>query len=319
MFGDDIDIYDLTQAITDGATVKVYYEPRLAKVELPAETHQVLDDAFADATSGTEEEARERLKTRWARVEAIVGSDKRIAELAADIVAHWEQRREVLTGKGMIVAMSRRIAVALYTEIVRLRPDWHSDDPEQGRIKVVITGSAADDALLQPHIYAAETRRRLKNRAKDPGDPLELVIVRDMWLTGFDSPSMHTMYVDKPMRGAPLVQAIARVNRTFKDKPAGLVVDYLGIAEDLKSALADYTKRDQETRISARTCASRRFLLWPKSTRSCARSSAGIHGGRPLRGAATKPTCAQSPGPRTGCWDTTPDCRNRHVRKRNPA
>ena len=246
VFGDDIDIYDLTQAITDGATVKVYYEPRLAKVELPAETHQVLDDAFADATSGTEEEARERLKTRWARVEAIVGSDKRIAELAADIVAHWEQRREVLTGKGMIVAMSRRIAVALYTEIVRLRPDWHSDDPEQGRIKVVITGSAADDALLQPHIYAAETRRRLKNRAKNPGDPLELVIVRDMWLTGFDSPSMHTMYVDKPMRGAPLVQAIARVNRTFKDKPAGLVVDYLGIAEDLKSALADYTKRDQE-------------------------------------------------------------------------
>jgi type I restriction enzyme, R subunit len=246
VFGDDIDIYDLTQAITDGATVKVYYEPRLAKVELPAEAHQALDDAFADATSGTEEEARERLKTRWARVEAIVGSDKRIAELAADIVAHWEQRREVLAGKGMIVAMSRRIAVALYNEIVRLRPDWHSDDPGQGRIKVVITGSAADDALLQPHIYDAKTRRRLKTRAKDPGDPLELVIVRDMWLTGFDSPSMHTMYVDKPMRGAPLVQAIARVNRTFKDKPAGLVVDYLGIAEDLKSALADYTMRDRE-------------------------------------------------------------------------
>jgi len=246
VFGDDIDIYDLTQAITDGATVKVYYEPRLAKVELPSEAHQALDDAFADATSGTEDEARERLKTRWARVEAIVGSDKRIAELAADIVAHWEQRREVLAGKGMIVAMSRRIAVALYNEIVRLRPDWHSDDSEQGRIKVVITGSAADDALLQPHIYDAKTRRRLKNRAKDPGDPLELVIVRDMWLTGFDSPSMHTMYVDKPMRGAPLVQAIARVNRTFRDKPAGLVVDYLGIAEDLKLALADYTKRDRE-------------------------------------------------------------------------
>lgn len=246
VFGDYIDIYDLTQAITDGATVKVYYEPRLAKVELPAEAHRDLDTAFADATSGTEEEARERLKTRWARVEAIVGSDKRIAELAADIVTHWEQRREVLAGKGMIVAMSRRIAVALYNEIVRLRPDWHSDDPEQGQIKVVITGSAADDVLLQPHIYAAETRRRLKNRAKDPNDPLELVIVRDMWLTGFDSPSMHTMYVDKPMRGAPLVQAIARVNRTFHDKPAGLVVDYLGIAEDLKSALADYTKRDQD-------------------------------------------------------------------------
>jgi type I restriction enzyme R subunit len=246
VFGDYIDIYDLTQAVTDGATVKVYYEPRLAKVELPAEAHQRLDDAFTEATSGTEEEARERLKTRWARVEAIVGSDKRIAELAADIIAHWEKRREVLAGKGMIVAMSRRIAVALYNEIVRLRGGWHSDDPAQGRVKVVITGSAADDALLQPHIYAKETLRQIKNRAKDPDDPMELVIVRDMWLTGFDSPSMHTMYVDKPMRGAPLMQAIARVNRTFKDKPAGLVVDYLGIAEDLKAALADYTKRDQD-------------------------------------------------------------------------
>jgi type I restriction enzyme, R subunit len=245
VFGDYIDVYDLTQAVTDGATVKVYYEPRLAKVELPAEAHETLDYAFAEATSGTEEEARERLKTRWARVEAIVGSDKRIGVLAADIVQHWQQRREVLAGKGMIVAMSRRIAVALYNEIVRLRPDWHSDDPAQGKIKVVITGSAADDELLQPHIYAKQTLRQLKNRAKDPDDPLELVIVRDMWLTGFDSPSMHTMYVDKPMRGAPLMQAIARVNRTFKDKPAGLVVDYLGIAEDLKSALADYTKRDQ--------------------------------------------------------------------------
>jgi type I restriction enzyme, R subunit len=246
VFGDYIDVYDLTQAVTDGATVKVYYEPRLAKVELPAEAHQTLDAAFAEATSGTEEEARDRLKTRWARVEAIIGSDKRIAELAADIVEHWEKRREVLTGKCMIVAMSRRIAVALYNEIVRLRPDWHSNDPAQGRIKVVITGSAADDALLQPHIYPKETRRQLKNRAKDPDDELELVIVRDMWLTGFDAPSMHTMYVDKPMRGGPLMQAIARVNRTFRDKPAGLVVDYLGIAEDLKSALADYTRRDQD-------------------------------------------------------------------------
>jgi type I restriction enzyme, R subunit len=246
VFGDYIDVYDLTQAVTDGVTVRVYYEPRLAKVELPTEAHQTLDAAFAEATSGTEEEARERLKTRWARVEAIVGSDTRIAELATDIVKHWEQRREALVGKCMIVAMSRRIAVALYNEIVRLRPDWHAEDPGQGRIKVVITGSAADDAQLQPHIHAKETLRHLKNRAKDPDDPLELVIVRDMWLTGFDSPSMHTMYVDKPMRGAPLMQAIARVNRTFKDKPAGLVVDYLGIAEDLKSALADYTKRDQD-------------------------------------------------------------------------
>jgi type I restriction enzyme R subunit len=246
VFGEYIDIYDLTQAIADGATVKVYYEPRLAKVELPSEAHQTLDAAFAEATSGTEDEARERLKSRWARVEAIVGSDKRIAELASDIVMHWEMRREALAGKGMIVAMSRRIAVTLYDAIVRLRPDWHSDDPAQGRIKVVITGQADDDALLQPHLHTKETRRLLKNRAKDPDDPLELVIVRDMWLTGFDSPAMHTMYVDKPMRGAPLMQAIARVNRTFRDKPAGLVVDYLGIAEDLKSALTDYTKRDQD-------------------------------------------------------------------------
>jgi type I restriction enzyme, R subunit len=248
VFGDDIDVYDLTQAVEDGATVKVYYEPRLAKVELPSAAYTDLDDAFAQATSGTEDEARERLKTRWARVEAIVGSDTRLAQLAADIVEHWEKRREVLAGKGMIVAMSRRIAAALYEEIVKLRHDWHSTDPAEGKIKVVITGSAADDAALQPHIHTKETLRQLKNRAKDPGDPLELVIVRDMWLTGFDSPPMHTMYVDKPMRGAPLMQAIARVNRTFRDKPAGLVVDYLGIAEDLKSALADYTKRDRESK-----------------------------------------------------------------------
>ena len=245
VFGEYIDVYDLTQAIEDGATVKVYYEPRLAKVELPRHALADLDDAFAQATSGSEDEARERLKSRWARVEAIVGSDKRIKELAADIVSHWEARRDVLAGKAMVVAMSRRIAVALYNEIVALRPDWHSDDDTTGRIKVVITGSAADDQTLQPHIRTKDALRALKNRAKDPADPLELVIVRDMWLTGFDSPSMHTMYVDKPMRGAPLMQAIARVNRTFKDKPSGLVVDYLGIAEDLKTALADYTQRDR--------------------------------------------------------------------------
>ena len=246
VFGDYIDVYDLTQAVADGATVKVYYEPRLAKVELPREALTSLDDAFAQATSGTEDEAKERLKTRWAQVEAIVGSDKRISELAADIVAHWEARKEALAGKAIIVTMSRRIAVALYEEIARLRPDWATDDDATGRMKVVITGSAADDASMQPHIRSKEGLRALKSRAKDPADPLEIVIVRDMWLTGFDSPSMHTMYVDKPMKGANLMQAIARVNRTFKDKPAGLVVDYLGIAEDLKAALADYTSRDQD-------------------------------------------------------------------------
>jgi type I restriction enzyme R subunit len=246
VFGDYIDVYDLTQAVADGATVKVLYEPRLARVELPKDALHDLDEEFAIATSGTEEEARERLKTRWAQVEAIVGSEKRIKELAADIVTHWEARREAMAGKAIIVAMSRRIAAALYAQIAALRPDWASEDDATGRMKVVITGSAADDASLQPHIRSKEALRALKSRAKDPSDPLEIVIVRDMWLTGFDSPSMHTMYVDKPMKGANLMQAIARVNRTFKDKPAGLVVDYLGIAEDLKSALADYTARDQD-------------------------------------------------------------------------
>lgn len=247
VFGDYIDVYDLTQAVGDGATVKVLYEPRLAKIELPKSTLEQLDEAFALATSGTEEEAKERLKSRWAQIEAIVGSEKRIKELAADIVDHWEKRREVLSGKAMIVTMSRRIAVALYDEIAKLRPDWATDDDATGFMKVVITGSAADEESMQRHIRPKQALRDLKSRAKDPKDELELVIVRDMWLTGFDSPSMHTMYVDKPMKGANLMQAIARVNRTFKDKPAGLVVDYLGIAEDLKLALADYTDRDQAT------------------------------------------------------------------------
>lgn len=246
VFGEYIDVYDLTQAVADGATVKVFYEARLAKVELPAEALNELDDAFAEATSFVEEETRERLKNRWAQVEAIVGSEKRIKALAADIVQHWEARREVLSGKAMIVTMSRRIAAELYKAIAELRPEWATTDDKTGRLKVVITGSAADDELLQPHIRSKDALRALKSRAKEPDDELELVIVRDMWLTGFDSPAMHTMYVDKPMRGAPLMQAIARVNRTFKDKPSGLVVDYLGIAEDLKSALANYTVRDQQ-------------------------------------------------------------------------
>ncbi|MGR7027221.1 type I restriction endonuclease subunit R [Geodermatophilus sp. URMC 62] len=246
VFGNVIDTYDLTQAVKDGATVKVLYEPRLAKIEVPREALGEIDDAFAEATSGTEDEAKERLKTKWARVEALVGSDKRIAELATDILAHWDARREVLAGKAMIVTMSRRIAAALYAEIGRQRPEWVTDDDATGKVKVVITGAASDEEDLQPHIRSKQALRALKSRAKDPTDELELVIVRDMWLTGFDSPAMHTMYVDKPMRGAPLMQAIARVNRTFKDKPSGLVVDYLGIAEDLKSALKDYTKRDQE-------------------------------------------------------------------------
>jgi len=246
VFGDYIDVYDLTQAVDDGATVKVYYEPRLAKVDLPISALGKLDAAFAVATSGSEEEAKERLKSRWAQIEAVVGSDKRITELAQDIVTHWENRKEALAGKAIIVTMSRRIAVALYDQIALLRPELVTNDDSTGKMKVVITGSAADDETMQPHIRSKDALRALKNRAKDPNDELEIVIVRDMWLTGFDSPSMHTMYVDKPMRGANLMQAIARVNRTFRDKPAGLVVDYLGIAEELKSALADYTNRDQK-------------------------------------------------------------------------
>ncbi len=193
VFGEYIDVYDLTQAVADGATVKVLYEPRLAKVEVPTEALKSLDDAFALATSGSEDDARERLKSRWGQVEAIVGADKRIKELAADIVEHWEARREAMAGKAIIVTMSRRIAVALYDEIAKLRPEWATDDDATGRIKVVITGSAADDATLQPHIRTKEALRALKNRAKDPGDELELVIVRDMWLTGFDCPAAHTM------------------------------------------------------------------------------------------------------------------------------
>jgi len=246
VFGTYIDVYDMTQSVADGATVKVFYEARLAKVELPDEAHRIIDTEFVEATEGSEDEVVERLKTRWARVEAIVGSDQRIAALAEDIVTHWEARREVLTGKGMIVAMSRRIAVKLYDAIVALRPEWHTDDDSTGRVKVVITGSATDEAPLQKHLRSKAEFTALKARATDPQDELELVIVRDMWLTGFDSPAMHTMYVDKPMKGAALMQAITRVNRVFRDKPAGLVVDYIGIAEDLKSALADYTKRDRD-------------------------------------------------------------------------
>ena len=248
IFGEYIDVYDLSQAVEDGATVRVYYEARLAKVELPEEARAILDADFDEVTELAETETREKMKTRWARVEAIVGAEKRIGEVAADIVEHWERRRSVLAGKALIVCMSRRICIDLYDAIVKLRPGWHSDDDPAGKIKVVITGSAADGPEFARHVRSKQARRELKERAKNPDDELELVIVRDMWLTGFDSPSMHTMYVDKPMRGAGLMQAIARVNRTFRDKPGGLVVDYIGIAESLRAALTDYTDRDRERR-----------------------------------------------------------------------
>ena len=246
VFGDYVDIYDLTRAVEDGATVKIYYESRLAKVELSVEDYQALDDLADEITEQVEESAASKAKSRWSRLEAIVGAEERLDLIARDIVEHWEKRREVLFGKGMIVAMSRRIAVRLYEKIVALRPDWHSTDPAEGKIKVVMTGSAADPAEFQPHIYPKDVRKDLKARAKNPDDPLELVIVRDMWLTGFDAPSMHTMYVDKTMQGAGLMQAIARVNRTFRDKPGGLVVDYIGVFANLQDALAEYSPSDRD-------------------------------------------------------------------------
>ena len=246
VFGDYIDIYDLTRAVEDGATVRIFYESRLAKVDLPADVGRELDASIDAITEREEPTAAERAKTRWAQVEAIEGADARLDVVVRDIVDHWEQRREVSPGKAMIVGMSRRICVALYERIVALRPDWHDPDHTKGRIKVIMTGSAADPSGYQPHLHTREELRDIKARARDADDPLELVIVRDMWLTGFDAPPVHTMYVDKPMRGAGLMQAIARVNRTFHGKPGGLIVDYIGIAQNLRDALADYSPTDQE-------------------------------------------------------------------------
>ncbi|GEK80143.1 DEAD/DEAH box helicase [Agrococcus baldri] len=246
VFGDYVDVYDLTRAVEDGATVKIFYESRLAKVELSAEDYAALDDLADEITEQVEEDAAVAAKSRWSRLEAIVGAEARLDMVARDIVDHWEKRREAIFGKGMIVVMSRRIAVRLYEKIVELRPDWHSDDPAEGKIKVVMTGSAADPADFQPHIYPKDVRKDLKARAKNPDDSLELVIVRDMWLTGFDAPSMHSMYVDKTMQGAGLMQAIARVNRTFRDKPGGLIVDYIGVFANLQEALFEYSPSDRD-------------------------------------------------------------------------
>ena len=246
VFGDYVDIYDLTRAVEDGATVRIFYESRLAKIRLPEEIREEIDSSVEELTEGQELVDAEKSKSRWASIEAVVGASERLDIVAADIVDQWERQRENLKGKAMIVGMSRRICVELYQRIVKLRPAWHSDDPKRGRIKVIMTGSAADRPEFQPHLYSKQTLRDLKARAKDPHDELEIVVVRDMWLTGFDSPSMNTMYVDKPMRGAGLMQAIARVNRTFLDKPGGLIVDYIGIAQNLRNALADYSPSDRD-------------------------------------------------------------------------
>ncbi|MBI3990028.1 MAG: DUF3387 domain-containing protein, partial [candidate division NC10 bacterium] len=243
--GDYIDVYDIHQAIQDGATVPIYYEARLARLELREEERPRIDPEFEEVTEGEELERKEQLKSKWARLEALVGAEKRIQLVAQDLVEHCEKRLEAMEGKGLIVCMSRRICVELYNALVQLRPHWHEGDDKSGFIKVVMTGSAADPVAWQPHIRDKARRRMLGDRFKDPDDPLKLVIVRDMWLTGFDVPCLHTMYLDKPMRGHGLMQAIARVNRVFKDKPGGLVVDDLGLAHELKKALAEYSERDR--------------------------------------------------------------------------
>ncbi len=242
VFGDYIDVYDIQQAVEDGATVRIFYENRLAKINLKDEEKPRVDAEFEELTESEELADQQKLKAKWARLEAIVGNQHRLSLIAADIVKHFEERNSILDGKAMIVCMSRRICVDLYAEIIKIRPDWHSDDDAEGTIKVVMTGSSSDPLNFQPHVRNKPKRKALGDRLKDPKDSLKLAIVRDMWLTGFDAPSMHTLYIDKPMKGHNLMQAIARVNRVYKDKEGGLVVDYIGIATDLKKALSVYTE-----------------------------------------------------------------------------
>ena len=243
VFGDYVSVYDIKDAVDDGATVPIYYESRLAKLDINKEAIEELSAQVEEVVEDEEDvSTRERTKSQWSRLEKLVGAEPRLKEVAKDLVEHFEARNQVIEGKAMIVAMSREICVHLYNEIVTLRPEWHDVDPEKGAIKIVMTGSASDKALLQPHVYNKAVKKRLEKRFKDVSDPLRLVIVRDMWLTGFDAPCCHTMYVDKPMKGHGLMQAVARVNRVFKNKPGGLVVDYIGIANELRQALKTYTE-----------------------------------------------------------------------------
>lgn len=242
VFGDYIDTYDIQRAVDDGATVPLYYESRLAKLELNPQIMSVLDEEVDELTEDEEESERQRQQSKWSNLEAVVGSESRLQQMAQDLVKHWEARLQSLDGKAMIVCMSRRICVALYNALIQLKPEWHSDDIDKGVVKIIMTGDIAKDPSdWKKHFYSRSQQEQLANRTRDPKDPLKLVIVRDMWLTGFDAPCMHTMYVDKPMRGHGLMQAIARVNRVFKDKPAGLIVDYIGIGSSLKKALSVYT------------------------------------------------------------------------------
>ncbi len=248
VFGDYISIYDIERAVKDGATVPIYYEGRLAKLQLDEKLKPKIDPEFDDATEDQEDTLKEKLKSKWAALEAIVGAEKRVEVIAKDLVDHFEKRLEAMDGKAMVVCMSRRICVELYNALVKLRPQWHDDSDDGGAIKIVMTGSATDKIEMQPHIRNKPRREALAKRFKNPKDSFKIVIVRDMWLTGFDAPCLHTMYIDKPMRGHGLMQAIARVNRVFKDKPGGLVVDYLGLADQLKRALQDYTESEGKGR-----------------------------------------------------------------------
>ncbi|NSX53273.1 type I restriction endonuclease subunit R [Parasulfitobacter algicola] len=246
VFGEYIDVYDIAQAVEDGATVPIYYEARVAKIEMDDDLSSELDEEFDEATETLEEDQAAAAARKWSRVEALVGAEKRLDTVVEDILTHFDARIEAIDGKAMIVCISRRICVEVYERIVAARPDWHSDTDDSGTVKVIMTGSATDPAEFRPHVRSKTRQETIRNRAKDPDDPLKIVIVRDMWLTGFDAPCMHTLYVDKPMKGHGLMQAIARVNRVFRNKPAGLIVDYIGIAADLKNALAHYSQSDQQ-------------------------------------------------------------------------
>ncbi|WP_372510685.1 type I restriction endonuclease subunit R [Staphylococcus simulans] len=244
VFGHYIDVYDMTQSVKDGSTVKIFYESRVIPLNLPDDLN--IDESYEEITEGQEDDVKSKLKSKWSRIEALAGADARVKTLANDIVTHFEERQKAIFGKGMIVTMSRRIAVKLYDEIIKLKPEWHSDDDHKGAIKIVMTGSSSDPEKFQKHIGSKKRRNVLEHRMKDVNDELKLVIVCDMWLTGFDVPSLHTMYIDKAMKGHNLMQAIARVNRVFKDKPGGLIVDYIGIADSLKEALKEYTESDKD-------------------------------------------------------------------------
>ena len=242
MFGDTISVYDIQQAVADKATVPIYYESRIANLDLPESLLPKIDEEVEEVTENEEIERVEKLKTKWAALEEIVGTEKRLSLVVDDLLQHFDDRQSAIEGKAMIVGMSRRICVALYDQLIKHHPEWASEDDEKGALKVVMSGSASDPVGWQQHIRSKQRRDRLAKRFKDPDDPLRVVIVRDMWLTGFDVPCLHTMYVDKPMKGHTLMQAIARVNRVFRDKPGGLIVDYIGLADSLRKALANYTE-----------------------------------------------------------------------------